>query len=294
MSWTSHPKLMPWRRRSRLIDLTLDIIDGYMRHRTGRNASLVAYMGILTVFPLLLGATTVLGLVLEGNDKLQADIVDSALSQIPVIGAQLEQNKGEISGNWWALVIGLGAALWGSMRAFLAMHNALDDIWECESGRANFVVQRVKALTGIAVIGAAQVGTVVLAALVGQAGLPRSSQVLLTVSGLAVNVVVIAAMYRFLTSAKVSWRTVLPGTLFAAVIYTALQFVGTNLMAAKLKDTEEVYGVFGGLIALAAWISVHALVALIGAELNAALVRRRASTTTMAPLDASTMIEADG
>ena len=156
------------------------------------------------------------------------------------------------------------------------------------------MVQRVKALTGIAVIGAAQVGTVVLAALVGQAGLPRSSQVLLTVSGLAVNVVVIAAMYRFLTSAKVSWRTVLPGTLFAAVIYTALQFVGTNLMAAKLKDTEEVYGVFGGLIALAAWISVHALVALIGAELNAALVRRRASTTTMAPLDASTMIEADG
>ena len=115
---------MPWRRRSRLIDLALDIIDGYMRHRTGRNASLVAYMGILTVFPLLLGATTVLGLVLEGNDKLQADIVDSALSQIPVIGAQLEQNKGEISGNWWALVIGLGAALWGSMRAFLAMHNA--------------------------------------------------------------------------------------------------------------------------------------------------------------------------
>jgi membrane protein len=275
MSWTEHPKLMPWRRRSKFVDLVFDMIDGYSRHRTGRNASLLAYMGILTVFPLLLGATTVLGLVLEGNEELQADIVDSALSQIPVVGASLQENQGSISGSWWALVLGLGGALWGSLRAFLAMQTALDDIWEVEHGRANFLMQRVKALIGIGVIGAAQVGTVVLAALVGQAGLPRTSQILLTIGGLAINVAVIGAMYKWLTSAKVTWKMLWPGTISAAVVYTALQFVGTNLMAAKFKDSEEVYGVFGGLIALAAWISLHALVALVGAELNAALCRRR-------------------
>ncbi len=280
MSWTEHPKLMPWRRRSKFVDLVFDIVDAYTRHRTGRNASLLAYMGILTVFPLLLCATTVLGLVLEGNDDLQEDIVDSALSQIPVVGAQIQDNQGQIDGNWWALVIGLAIALWGSMRAFLAMQTALDDIWEVETGRANFVMQRVKALIGIGVIGASQIGNVVLAALVGQAGLPRSSQVLLTIGGLAINVVVIGSMYRWLTSADVTWSMLWPGTLFAAFVYTALQFVGTNLMAAKLKDSNEVYGVFGSLIALAAWISLHAFVALIGAELNAALCRRRRNMPT--------------
>jgi YihY family inner membrane protein len=280
MSWTEHPKLMPWRRRSRFVDLVFDIIEAYTRHRTGRNASLLAYMGILTVFPLLLCATTVLGLVLEGNDKLQEDIVDSALSQIPVVGAQIQDNQGQIDGNWWALVIGLAIALWGSMRAFLAMQTALDDIWEVETGRANFLMQRVKALIGIGVIGASQIGNVVLAALVGQAELPRSSQVLLTIGGLAINVVVIGSMYRWLTSADVTWRMLWPGTLFAAFVYTALQFVGTNLMAAKLKDSNEVYGVFGSLIALATWISLHAFVALLGAELNAALCRRRQAMPT--------------
>jgi YihY family inner membrane protein len=280
MSWTEHPKLMPWRRRSKFVDLVFDIVDAYTRHRTGRNASLLAYMGILTVFPLLLCATTVLGLVLEGNDDLQEDIVDSALSQIPVVGAQIQDNQGQIDGNWWALVIGLAIALWGSMRAFLAMQTALDDIWEVETGRANFVMQRVKALIGIGVIGASQIGNVVLAALVGQAGLPRSSQVLLTIGGLAINVVVIGSMYRWLTSADVTWSMLWPGTLSAAFVYTALQFVGTNLMAAKLKDSNEVYGVFGSLIALAAWISLHAFVALIGAELNAALCRRRRNMPT--------------
>ena len=74
MSWTDHAKLQPLRRRSRFADLVLDIVAAYSRHRTGRNASLIAYMGILTVFPLLLGATTLLGLLLEGDEELQQKI----------------------------------------------------------------------------------------------------------------------------------------------------------------------------------------------------------------------------
>ena len=124
---------MPLRdRRSRFADLVLDIIDAYSRHRTGRNASLLAYMGILTVFPLLLGATTVLGLVLEGNEscRTRSSIRRSARSRWSA--RRCSENQGQISGSWWALVIGLGAALWGSLRAFLALQTALDDIWEVE------------------------------------------------------------------------------------------------------------------------------------------------------------------
>lgn len=275
MSWTSHPRLQPLRHRSRIADLVLETIDGYSRHRTGRNASLLAYMGILTVFPLLLAATTVLGLVLEDRPDLQQDILDSFLSQVPVVGASLEENQGMISGNWWALVIGLAGALWGSLRAFLAMQTALDDIWEVTSGRANYVVQRVRAFVGIGVIAVGQLASVVLAALVGQAGLPRVGQVLLTIGGLALNVALLGLMYRYLTARRVTWHMIWPGTLFAAVLFTVLQFAGTNIMASKLNDAEEVYGVFGGLIALAGWISLHGLVALVGAEFNAALERRR-------------------
>ena len=67
MGWPNHPRLRPIRRRSRIADFVLDVLDAYGRHRTGRNASLLAYMGLLTVFPLLLVATTILGLVLENN-----------------------------------------------------------------------------------------------------------------------------------------------------------------------------------------------------------------------------------
>jgi uncharacterized BrkB/YihY/UPF0761 family membrane protein len=86
MGWPNDPRLRPLRRRSRIADFVLDVLDAYGRHRTGRNASLLAYMGLLTVFPLLLVATTILGLVLENNQKLQGAILDSFVSKIPVVG----------------------------------------------------------------------------------------------------------------------------------------------------------------------------------------------------------------
>lgn len=275
MVWTTNARVVQLRNRSKTADIVVGAIDGFRLHLTGRNAAVLAYYGVLTVFPLLMAATTVLGFVLEGNDELQRDIVDSAFSQIPVIGAQIESQAGEISGNWWALSVGLAVALWSSMKAFVGAFSAFDDTWEVEiDDRATGVKKRVRAMIGIAVIGLAQVGNVVLASLVGYADLPWFGQIALTLGGLGINVVVVASMYRFLTSCDVTWRMAWPGAIFAGTIFTLFQFAGTNIMARSFASAESVYGDFAGLIALMSWISLHALIAMVGAELNASLFAR--------------------
>lgn len=284
MPWTTNPNVMQLRDRSAAIDVVVETLDGFRRHLTGRNSAVLAYYGVLTLFPLLMAATTILGFVLEGRPGLQEDIVDSALSQIPLIGQEIEDNSGQIDGNYWALVIGLLVALWGSLKAFVGVQIAFDDIWEIDvDDRASGAVQRVRALIGIAVIGLSQVGSVVLAALVGQAGLPRLGQILITLGGLVLNVAVVGTMYRFLTSASVTWAMVWPGALFTGVLYTVLQFVGANVMANTLDNAQGVYGTFAGLLALMSWLSLHALISLIGAELNAALVDRTERIEVPAP-----------
>lgn len=275
MSWTKHDKLRPWRERWRPVDFVLDVIAAYSRHRTGRNASLIAYMGILTVFPLLLAATTVLGIVLRNDDDLRERILDSAFSKIPVVGSQIQENQGQLPSNWWAFVVGLTLAIWGSLRAFVALQTALDDIWEIETGRDNFVFQRLRALIGVGVIFLAQLGSVVLASLVSHAGLPRTGQFLLTVGGLVLNAAVVAVMYRYLTSRDTTWGLVWRGAVFTGVMFTALQLAGTIIVSRQSANANEIYGTFGAIITLAAWISLHGLVALIGAEINAAVERRR-------------------
>ncbi|MDJ0769770.1 MAG: YihY/virulence factor BrkB family protein [Ilumatobacter sp.] len=274
MPWTTHPKVVELRQRSAPVDVVVETLDGFRRHLTGRNAAVLAYYGVLTLFPLLMAATTILGFVLQDRPDLQEDIVDSAISQIPVIGDQIQANSGRISGSWWALIIGLAIAVWGSLKAFVGLQLALDDTWEIAvDDRASGAIQRARALIGVLVIGLAQVGAVTLAAVVGQAGLPRTGQILITLGGFALNVVVVATMYRFLTSKSVTWAMVWPGAVFTGALYTVLQFVGANVMANTLDNAEDVYGTFAGILALMSWLSLHALISLVGAELNAALHR---------------------
>jgi membrane protein len=265
------------RRRSRAVDLALAVADGFRIHITGRNTAVLAYYGVLTLFPLLMAATTILGFVLEDRPELRRDILDSAVSQVPLVGQRIDEQAGNIGGSWIALIIGLLVALWGSLKAFVGAQIAFDDIWEVPvDRRANMFVRRGRALIGVTAIGVAQVGNVVLASLVGYAGLPRLGQVALTVGGLASNVVVAATMYRFLTSRATTWREVLPGAVSAGFVFTVLQHAGTLIMTRALDSAESVYGDFAGLLAVMTWISIHALVALVGAELNAAVVVRRA------------------
>ena len=276
MPWTEHPKVVHLRARSAQVDVVIATLDGYRRHQTGRNGAVLTYYGFLTLFPLFLAATTILGFVLESRPEWRAELVGSAIESVPFIGEDLA-TTGSIGGSYWALAIGLGGALWGSMKAFVGLQGAYDDVWEIPlDDRANLVRKRLRALIGLAVIGGSQVGNVVLAALVSEAGLPRLGQIAILLGGLAINVAVLGTMYRFLTAADTTWRSVWPGTVFAAVLFTVLQFAGTAITT-RLLDGAETYGDFAGVLALLGWLSLHATVNLFGAELNATLAARRSA-----------------
>ena len=279
MPWTENPKVVDLRRSSRIVDAVVETLDGFRRHLTGRNAALVTYYGFLTLFPLFLAASTILGFVLESRPELREDLVDSAAAQIPFIGNQL---GGELTGSWVALVVGLSVALWGSMKAFIGLQISYDDIWEVElDDRSTFVTQRGRALIGLAVIGGAQIATVALSSVVAEAGLPGYSQWLLVLGGLVINVAVVAAMYRFLTTFDVTWAMVWPGALFAGALYSIIQFFGTRITAALARN--DTYGNFSTVLALLTWLSLHAIINLFGGEINAALHRIGVRTT---PADA--------
>ncbi len=80
MPWTTSDKVMQLRERHVAIDVLVDTLDGWRRHISGRNASVLAFFGFLSIFPLMLAATTILGFVLENNPDLQQEIIDGALA----------------------------------------------------------------------------------------------------------------------------------------------------------------------------------------------------------------------
>lgn len=288
-SWTRHSKVLHVRRRWAAADLLVRAMENFRNHRTGRNATLVAHFGFLSVFPLLLVFTTVLGFVLENNPELQQSIIDSTFSRLPFVGQQLQQDPTQLKGNVVVLVVGLLLALWAGMKAFNVLQLALDDVAEVPMDeRPNLVRTRVRSLAGIAVVGAAQIGTAILTSLIGASGVSTYTRLLLAAAAITVNTAVLAASYRWLCVRDLSWRQVAPGAIAGGVAFAVLQFAGTAIVGRAITNASPVYGDFATVIGLITWFGLHSAIALLGAELNHALPARRLTDLALDELQAST------
>jgi inner membrane protein YhjD len=236
----------------------------------GQLAALVAYYGFFSMFPLLLALTTVLGFALSGNPDLQESILDSALSQFPVIGDQIQENVGSLDGSGIALMIGLAGAVWAGFGALDAVEHAMNTVWDVpRKERPNFFERRLRGALMLVIVGAALIAATVL----GSAGGFGTGRGLLgRVAPLAGSFVVATAMllvaFQVLTDRPTSWRSMLPGALFGGVGFTVLQFLGGLYVRHAVQGASETYGLFAVVIGLLSWIYLLAQVLLAAAEIN--------------------------
>lgn len=263
-------------RRHAVLAVPIAVFKKFGDDQGGHWAALVAYYGFFSLFPLLLVFTTILGFVLQGNEELQKRILESALSQFPIIGQTIENNLGALEGSFMALAVGIVGSLWAGMGVLLTLQTAMDDLWDVpRRSRPNFLRGRLRAFLALFVFGAAIITSSVLAGLGttgGSFGLaPRLVAIAAT---FVLNALVIGSAFRYLTVAPIGWRDVVPGALLASAAWMALLALGAWLVDRELRDAEALYGFFGIVLGLLSWIYVGAQLMLLSAELNVVLARR--------------------
>lgn len=73
------------------------------------------------------------------------------------------------------------------------------------------------------------------------------------------------------------WREVMPGALFATVMWTVAS-VGFSVYVSSIGTYDETYGPLGASVVLLLWFWLTSLAIIVGAEVNQAIVLRRAET----------------
>src|SRR5581483_6821694 len=160
---------------------------------------------------------------------LQARILDSALSQFPVIGDQIRNNIHSLTGSGLALAIGVAGALWGGMGVMRTAANAMDEVWEVPKRERPRLVRALLRAAGMLVaLGGGIVATTVLSGL-GTAGAGTFFPLRLAglLLGAVVNVGVFLLGFRVLTARDVGWRQLLPGAVVAGIGWQVLQGLGS-------------------------------------------------------------------
>jgi len=271
-NWTTHRRVLDVRRQWPFANTLVMSVERFRVHRTGRNSALVAHYGFLSVFPLMLVFTTILGFVLQDNEDLQQRIIDSVLANFPIIGSEIEQDPTILRGSVPLLVIGLLTALWAGLKAFNVLQMALDDIADMPlQQRPNAVKVRLQSLIAIVVIGGAQVAAAMLSGLVSATRTEWGSRLWLLLGTLAINTVVLGATYHWLCTRRPRARQWWPGAVFGGFAFTVFQVAGATLMTRAIVRANPIYGSFATVIGLMFWLGLHSMVALLGAELNTVL-----------------------
>jgi YihY family inner membrane protein len=248
--------------------------------QAGNLAALIAYYGFASLFPLLLVFVTVLDIVLAHDPTLKAKVLNSAFAHFPVIGDQLRtQTAGHtVSGTGIALVIGLVLAFLGARGVAAAAQNALNTVWGVPlSRRAGFPWSLLKQLGLILAVGIGLLATTLLSGLAGASASVLggvAAQIGTVVVSLLLNIGVFWLGFRLAVEREIKARQMLPGAVLSAIVWQILQLFGTYLISHQVSKSSSVYGVFGVVLGLLAWLYLQAQFTLYAVEANVVSVRR--------------------
>ena len=236
-------------------------------------AALITFYGFLSLFPLLLLLSSILGFFLQSSPHLQRVVLDSALSQFPIIGDEL-RDPTSLHGSGIAVAIGAVTAVYGALGVAQATQNAMNVAWAVPRNvRPNPLKARLRSLLLIATAGIPVLATTILSAL-GSSGKSYGADIsgvvaiMATVAAVIVNTVVFVVVFRVATGYRLTTRQVAPGAVSAAAAWQVLQLTGTAYVGHVFKDASITYGVFALVLGLIAWLFLAAIALVLCVEIN--------------------------
>jgi membrane protein len=267
-----------FQQRNRVLAFPVAVWRKFSDDQAGNLAALVAYYAFLSTFPLLLVLVTVLGMVLSGSPRLQQDVLNSALTEFPVIGTQLRQNIHSFGRSGLGLAAGLVLTFLGARGVARAMQNAMNAVWEVpRREQPGFPASWLRSFALIAVIGLGVLVTTGLSGIGSWSGhtfLGSGGRVLIVGVSLVLNVALFWLGLRLATSNRITWRELRVAAVLSAIVWQVLQFLGGYVVAHTLRHASELYGTFGLVLGLLAWFHLQAQLTLYAVEADVVRSRR--------------------
>jgi membrane protein len=263
-------------RRHRAAGFPIAVVYKYVDDTGPYLAALITYYAFISLFPLLLLLTTILGHLLAGNPELQQKLIDSALSQFPVVGEHLA-TPAELSGGAVGIVVGLLGSLYGALGVAQAVQHAMNTAWSVpRNSRPNPFLARGKSLLLLGTAGLAVLGTTALSTMgSGNAGsLGTLLRTLSLLGSITVNSIVFVLAFRLATARHLTVGQVAPGALIAAVLWQLLQTFGVSYVSRVVSRASAINGVFALVLGLLAFLYLAAVIGVLCVEINVVRVDR--------------------
>jgi len=246
----------------------------FSEDRSSNLASMIAFWGIFSIFPLFMVLVTVLAWVLPASDR--QSVFGDVAKMLPLLDPSTVSG---LTGSVLALVLGLLTALWSGLGVVRTTQFAFDSVWEIPyHERPGMVQQSLRSVWVLATIGVGLVLTTLISGFVVTSAngvhLGAFGRVGGYVLAAALDVGIFLAAFRILTTRSMSARDVLPGALLSGVAFFVLQQLSALIISHYLQKAQSTYGHFATVITILWWFYLQAQITLLGAQLNVVLSER--------------------
>jgi membrane protein len=239
--------------------------------QAGNLAALVAYYAFASLFPLLLVAYTIIGLVAKASPSA-ASRLESALHDYPIVGDLGGQT---LNSAGLALVVGILLTLYASLGVANAIQNAMNTAWSVPKyQRPGFGRNQLRSLGIIAIIGPGEIITIALSTIASGAGHlgGAGGKAAAIVISLLLNIGLFWLAFRMATSKDVRGRDLRLGAILAAIAWQVLQFAFSSSLVHL--HSRSAYGAFSTVLGILAWFYLQAQITLYVVELDVVRARR--------------------
>jgi len=262
-------------------------------------AAQLAYYLILALFPFILVLVSLMGTF--GSEELASEVLayfrkvmpEEAYAIVKTFTANIISGRAEAPG---LLSFGILFTIWAASGAFAALINALNRAYDVQETRPFWKVRGIAILMtlGLSVLVLIGVLLLVVGEPIGRAiaGLFGLDDLFLLVwdivrwpAALFFMVFTVALIYYFAPDVDQPFRWITPGGLIGVLLWV-LASVAFNFYVSNFGSYNRTYGSIGAVIVLLLYLYISSLTILVGAELNATLVRMKEEISGKQILDA--------
>lgn len=248
-------------------------------------AGQLAYFVLLSLFPFLMFLVAMVGFLVEDPESSLKTLTESMRGLLPAdaVGLLVDYIDRTLrSAGPGVIFFGIIATLWSGSAASSALIKASNRAYELHETRSFWKVTGISIL--MVILFAFLIGTLSLVILSSQTGdylqrligLPdlfvNLWSIVRWVVAFAVVTLVHDVFYYMAPSTDLPFRWVTPGGLTATALIL-LSSAALSFYVANLGRYDQLYGQLGAVIVLILWLYVGSFMVIVGAELNAVLVR---------------------
>ena len=243
--------LFPLTSRFRWADQALNVHKRFGQVQGGPLASYITLAAFLSLFPLLLVAIAILGLV-----ATDVNVAAEVIKQLSLDDSSADLVKKTLdtaaSSKRAASIVGLAGLLWSGLGLVNTLESSFDAVWQSEGRGLKDKAFALLWLGGASLLVVASLGATAAAGF-----LPRYLTWASLVPTLAIDVALWLWTFKALTGRQgLPWRAHLPGAILGAVGFEILKIVGAVYVPRIVGSSSALYGTLGVVFALIAWLAL--------------------------------------